>query len=175
MNLERVLYRASQFWHILTKAPAPDDLEQARLFLPAAQYELFLSMPVDEQAHALKVFQRLRTVGETHPDLLRAALLHDVGKSRFPMRSWERALVVLGKAILPEQVIKWSQTLAEGWRRPFVVAEMHPAWGAELARSAGASDLEIALIRRHQDTLPGEDGSQEDELIRRLQDADNAS
>jgi hypothetical protein len=149
----RLFYRFRQFWDALTAFPDPEELAQARQVLSPPLMELFLRLQTHEQAHGLKVFHQLRQPGQFHPDLLVAALLHDVGKSRYPLYPWERVLIVLGKAFFPLKVKTWGQSEPTGWRRPFVIAEQHPNWGAEMALQAGASALTASLIRRHQDPL----------------------
>lgn len=149
----RALYRVRQFWHALVATPDPEELAQARHLLTPALMELFLRLQPSEQAHSLWVFRQLREAGETNPDLLAAALLHDVGKSRQPLRLWERAVIVLGKALFPEKNKDWGQAEPQGWKRPFVVAAQHSVWGAEMAAGAGATPMTVALIRRHQDSL----------------------
>lgn len=154
--MARLLYRARQLWLAWRAVPNDGDLELARGALSPALMALFMGMQPGEQAHSLHIFHRLRRSGVTHPDLLAAALLHDVGKSLHPLRLWERVLIVLGKAAFPGKVRLWGQASPGGWQRAFVVAEQHPAWGAEMAARAGASPLAAALIRRHQDSLsPG--------------------
>jgi hypothetical protein len=104
-------------------------------------------------------------------------LLHDVGKSRYPVRIWERILIVLSKAFLPGKVKRWGEGAAEGgglgWRRAFVVAQQHPAWGAQMAAEAGASPLTSTLIRRHQDPRSNSSEGLEDRLLQILQAADH--
>lgn len=140
---------------------------------------VFRCMQPGEQAHSVEVLQRLRTAGETHPDLLAAALLHDLGKIKYPLAPWERALIVLVMAVLPEKVRRWGDGDASGWRKPFVVARQHAAWGAEMAQAAGTSPLAVSLIRRHQDALPAAtlafENSLEDELLKKLQYFDDES
>ena len=82
------------------------------------------------------VWRRLVDQDEHNPDLLAAALLHDVGKSRFPLRLWERVLIVSLKAFFPDRATRWGVGAAKGWRRALVVAAQHPTWGAEMARQA---------------------------------------
>jgi len=152
--------------------------------------ELFLRQQPAEQAHSLEVFFQLIEQGEDSPDLLAAALLHDAGKSRFPLRLWERAEVVIGKALFPAWVEKWGESGARGWKRPFVIAARHAQWGAEMADEAGASALTVRLIRRHQDSIGGKRGSAvpqrgdcdrdeilpgDEYLLQRLQVIDNES
>ncbi|MBN1145768.1 MAG: HD domain-containing protein [Anaerolineales bacterium] len=184
----RVLYRVVQFWRALTITPSPEELSQARQLLSPNLLALFLRLQASEQAHSLSVFRRLREHHETNPDLLAAALLHDVGKSRFPLRLWERVEIVLGRKLCPERAKRWGQAEARGWRRPFVIAEQHAAWGAEMAAGAGASAMTVALIGRHQEPrgraaggansvnlAEPEQVSLEDMLLSRLQELDDES
>lgn len=173
--LNRMTYRFQQFWSAVTAAPARDELEQARLLLGPQLFALFRDMPPAEQAHALNVLRRVQQQGESPPELQCAALLHDVGKSRQPLQVWERALIVLARKTLPGKATQWGRGPASGWRRAFVVAAQHPAWGAELAAQAGAAPLTVRLIRRHQEERVHSPGSLEDRLLRQLQTADDLS
>ena len=154
----RILYRMRQFWLALNAAPDVQDLAAAAEVLSPAQMAMFQQMQSSEQAHSLWIFRQLRQRPaeqdlEAQHDLLVAALLHDVGKSRHPLRLWERVAIVLGKAFFPQQVHQWGLQSPVGWKRPFVIATQHPAWGAEMAAQAGASPLAVMLVRRHQDDL----------------------
>lgn len=176
----RLLYRIRQFWLAMGAHPEPDDLNLARSYLTPAELALFLGMQPTEQVHALNVLHKLLLQGEDHPDLLAAALLHDCGKQRSPLNPLERAWIVLAQKMFPSHWAHWGRVgqsdlaLLVGWRRPLVVAEQHPAWGAEMARQVGASSLLQALINRHQQDLAN-DGNDtvEDVLLRKLQIADD--
>ncbi len=175
----RIGYRIRQFWGALRARPSAEDLEQARNLLSTAQMTLFTRLQASEQVHGLSVYRKLTEQSECHPDLLVAALLHDVGKSVCQLRPWERALIVLGKAIDPERVKRWGRQACPqpgrltGWRRPFIVSEQHAGWGAGLAREAGVSPLTERLIRRHQDPVPPGSNSTEDRLLSKLQALDD--
>lgn len=179
MRARRVLYRIRQFWQAAAAAPAAADLTLAAKVLSAAQMGLFRLLQPAEQAHSLEVLRRLQQAGETHPDLLVAALLHDLGKSKHPLAPWERALIVLALAVLPEKVRQWGAGEARGWRKLFAVAVQHAAWGAEMAQAVGTSPLAVSLIRRHQEYFPGATGvagtTLEDELLKKLQYFDDES
>jgi hypothetical protein len=175
MNLKRTIYRTNQFWSDLKAAPDSADLDQARLILNPDEFELFLHLQPAEQAHALKVLHKVQANGGYEPALLKAALLHDIGKTRAALHRWERVLVVLVKAVFPAHAAQWGDGEARGWRKPFAVANQHPAWGADLASRAGASPLVVTLIRRHQETLLGEPRSVEEHYLQTLQQADDAS
>lgn len=168
-GLPRLRYRVRQFWRALF--PPRQAIDEALLqeYLAPAQLDLFRRMHPSEQVHALAVFRRLYAGGARDPDLLTAALLHDVGKSLAPLALWERVLIVLAKRLFPRRWSAWGEGGApRGWRRPFVVARQHPAWGADLAAAAGTSPRACDLIRRHQ-----EDHTTDD-LLRLLQQADEA-
>jgi hypothetical protein len=175
MALPRWAYRAYQFGFALFARPEPDALDRAHHILTGRQFALFAALQPHEQAHALAVLTRLEAQGETHPDLLVAALLHDVGKACHPLTVWARALAVLGHKFLPRRARAWGQGEAQGWRTPFVVFERHPEWGAQMAAQSGASALVVSLIRRHQGPRPQTTDSTEDRLLAALQAVDDES
>jgi hypothetical protein len=179
MKIDRYLYRARQFFIALYAEPNERDWETARTFLTPAQMELFARMQASEQKHSITVLNRLRSIDDVEvsgrEDLFVAALLHDVGKSCYPLRLWERVMVVLAKSLFPGSVIRWGQGEPNGWRRAFVIAEHHPQWGAQMVEEAGGSSLTVELIRMHQNFSSLKTVKLEDRLLRLLQIADNKS
>ncbi len=93
---------------------------------------LFAAMEARDRRHALEVFGRVEATGETDPDLLAAALLHDCGKGAVPV--WLRSLNVLGPAI-----VRACARDGSGWRAAAYRLVHHPQIGARLALAAGAS------------------------------------
>ncbi len=177
----KIGYRVQQFLNAITAAPTLQECQEVKSFLPAALMDLFSAMQPGEQAHSLRIYHSLRENGVQDPDLLTAALLHDVGKNRLPLRPWERAYIVLANSLAPNLVETWGRSaFQEGlpfWRRPFVVAVQHPEWGAQMTQQAGASILSVDLIRYHQVAEPEkhpEIAKHEVELIKQLQSFDNA-
>jgi len=71
-----------------------------------------------------------------------------------------------GNLSIPEEAIR-------GWRRTFIVAEQHPAWGAALAAEAGASPRLVTLIRLHQEVPPTEADPETRRLLSKLQAVDD--
>jgi HD domain len=176
MSLNRMRYRARQFFMALGAVAEPYYLDQARAALTPAQTALFARMQPAEQAHAVNVYRQLVEQGETSPDLLAAALLHDVGKCLSPLRLWERVFIVLAWAVIPAQARRWGSLPADelrGWRRAFVVAQEHPIWGAALAAEAGSSERTVALIRRHQEAVPAAADGDLERLLLQLQAVDD--
>lgn len=160
--------------------PTKEQLAQAQQAISPELMALFMKMQPGEQVHSLEIFSSLLAQGASNPDLLAAALLHDVGKIHYPLHPWERAAIVLARRLIPDQVERWGKSTPVGWKRPFVVAEQHATWGADLAAAAGASSVTIEIIRRHQTKLPPPSSLEnqrfsEEKLLHRLQLIDDES
>lgn len=170
-----MLYRIWQFWVALRARPLPTSARQEiGEILQIAENQLFDRFSRSDQWHSYRVMCALREAGQQNSALLAAALLHDIGKSCYPLTVWERSLAVVLGLIMPRRVKRWGQGEARGWQRPFVVKAQHPAWGADMVAAAGGEAMTVALIRRHQDELEEETAeSAEDHLLRLLQWADN--
>jgi hypothetical protein len=190
MNTARIIYRTRQVLLDLGATLSPTDWDLVENLLNPSQVNLFRKMQKSEQTHSVRVLKALLRQGENHPDLMVAALLHDVGKSCFTLKLWERILVVLVKALLPSLAQRWgcespitltsssSELRVPGWRRAFVIACQHPLWGAELVAKTGATPLSLSLIQNHQEemTAPTQAiSSLENRLLRSLQAVDDES
>lgn len=153
----------------------PVEDSRAARYLTPDLFALYRHMRRAERQHSLRVLDALIRAGHADPDLLAAALLHDVGKIRMAFFLPEKVLVVLVKAAAPSLYWRWGSGSAHGWRRPFAASVQHPAWGADMAANAGASPRTVELIRRHQDTLDGPPQTETDRLLRALQAVDDRS
>ncbi len=167
-----VAYRASQTFRVLLAKPGSEDLALAEEHLPPPLRDLFHQMSPADQAHGVRVLRTLLASGDGDPNLLAAALLHDVGKSLVRLRLWERILVVIYSWFAPGRSHRWGEGQLNSWRRPLVIAVYHPAWGAEMIRQAGGSEELATLVLRHQEELTSEPAKEIDRLLYRLQEAD---
>ena len=167
-------YRFQQFQKNLLAGPLPAHVwNLITAVLTPSQQQLFRQFTLSDQWHSYRVATMLQEAGHTDHDLLVAALLHDVGKTKVPLSVFERSLIVLAQWLLPKRVGEWGVGEPVGWKRPFVVKMQHPEWSAQMAKQAGSStSLAISLIRRHQDPL-SEINSEEDRLLQLLQWADD--
>lgn len=167
-------YRVQQFWRAVQAQP----LTSAQWtvvdgVLHEGERPLFRQFSISDQQHSYAVWQTLTEAGYTHLALQKAALLHDVGKTRVAWYLWDKVAVVLGETFLPRQSQNWGQQPLNWWRKPFVVRAQHAEWGAQMAEQAGSDPLTIQLIKRHQDRLTPPYNNEEDQLLAHLQWADD--
>ena len=170
----KISYRIWQFWQSFTSSLDENDWREIGLILSPPEIELFQELPVPDQNHSLRVLKTLQDGGEDDPDLLKAALRHDLGKTRHPLKRWERVFAVLVMAFFPSRSKKWGVGQPSGWKRPLVIIQDHPQWGADLARMTDSPDRVIWLIENHEKQNPeGVKSPQDLILLRKLQKADN--
>lgn len=158
----------------------PVDFDLASSYLTVVQMALFRQMRRSEQLHSLNV---LRTVlvesaaqQSVPAELTVAALLHDVGKSRFPLAVWQKTLAVLVRAFAPATFERLSSGDPHHmFQRPFVVNVQHPAWSAEMLAQTDASPEAIWLVVHHADDAESLPASDLVPLLKRLQHADDAN
>ena len=168
-------YRLWQFWRLISKRIAPAELDQVRGWLTPTLFDVFCKLNPAERHHAYCVRQTLIAQGHTDPDLLIAALLHDVGKSQMRLAVWEKVVIVLGNKFAPRTARVWGgrRGPSRWWERPFVNYCQHPDWGANMVQAAGGAPLVVELIRRHQDKISPADPIYK--LLSALQSADNSN
>jgi hypothetical protein len=139
-------HRVGQFIGHLTARVDPAEEAGARHLLPDAAWPLFAAMPTPDRRHALNVAAHLLAAGQADPDLLAAAMLHDVAKGR-RMRLWHRVAGVLLAAIAPRLLARLASPDERSWRYPFHLYLHHSALSAEAALHAGCSPRTAGLIR----------------------------
>ena len=151
------------------------DLELARRHLSACEFEAFRSMARSEQLHSLQVLQcALKSDPAAPRALVAAALLHDVGKSRYRLFVWQKTLAVIMEALAPglSRRLSEDETITF-WRAPFVVRRQHAKWSGEMLRACSSDDNVIWLVERHQDDAERFREHQYYDLLRSLQGADS--
>lgn len=170
-----IFYRIGQFHRALNEVPTSEALARAERALEPGMFSLFIQLLPFEQAHSIRVFDQLEEQGYSQPELLTAALLHDVGKARYPLRAWQRAAGVLVQKFFPKQVKRWGQGKPRGLMLGVVVSEQHAHWGAEMAEEAGATMPVVRLIAHHQDQNLSQLSEEEQRLVKALQAVDKIS
>ncbi|HHY26850.1 MAG TPA: HD domain-containing protein [Desulfitobacterium dehalogenans] len=143
-----MFYRVHQFWKAIHPIIREEELEWAISLLPPHSLPLFQAQPLPEQRHALDVALDLWDSGIRDSYLLIAALLHDCGKTRYPLKVWERITIVLLQKG-PRKI--WNTLISSHFpiSAPLRAAEAHPAWGAEMALEIGLDPHIVELIGEH--------------------------
>jgi len=150
------------------------DLDLARRHLSPCEYDAFRAMSRSEQLHSLNVLRKVLHADPAAPPSLRsAALLHDVGKSRCHLSTWQKTFAVIIEAIAPGLTCRLSQDeTISFWRAPFVVRRHHAKWSGEILRNCGSGADVIWLVERHQEDPEQHCNSPRYVLLKNLQSAD---
>ncbi len=128
----------------------PDDA-WAEAWLPRPERDLYAAMDRRDRDHAVRVARALlRRHPEAPSEVVRAALLHDVGKSRRRYRVAERILVHLVRTAPPP-----AEPPLGGMAGARQTAAHHAAYGAAMIRDAGGDPRVAELVARHE--RPGDD------------------
>lgn len=155
VGLGRAAYRIGQFGRGLAPTVPARDRALAAAALSASQFAAFRRMAPADQRHAARVARLVLAEGGRDPDLIVAALLHDLGKvdraggGRVAVahRVAKVALARLAPAL-------WGRLSAAPGRGPLhglYLLRHHPALGAAWAAALGATPRASALIAAHQD------------------------
>ncbi len=124
----------------------PDDTF-ARQYLNGSEYVLYAKMDVRDRDHACQV---TKTLLSGHPEasseLIRAALLHDVGKSSSSYRPLHRIAVHL----FPSKNLPALPRL-HGFRGAQQRQVHHGYYGADLIRKHGGDERVAELVAKHHD------------------------
>lgn len=154
--------RVRQFYRALTARLTADDIERVKKLLPAAAQPLFFAMHRADQYHAFRVAHTAKELAAKLPDreqaklnhalLIRACLLHDVGRKKGDLDIAGKVWAVVLTKLLPAL----SHRLADSKRggaleyitHGLYVYYHHPEIGAARLRAAGLA-AEAAIIAGH--------------------------
>lgn len=152
-----LLYRIRQFLRAWNALPLTvEEKQRVRAILNDAAFELYQTMSLGDQRHALALLDGLLAQGYRARPLLEAALLHDVAKREVGLGY--RTGVILMNKFSPTALARVARADPRDWHYPFYVSLHHPELGAALAAQAGITEPTLTLIRMHQmTTLPFHD------------------
>ncbi len=153
--MARSLYRSRQFFRSIGASVSDGERREVAGRLSEGEERLFFAMTARDQRHSLDVLHLLIRQGQSDPELLAAALLHDAGKGQ--VRIWHRVLYVLLRATSRRLFERLASSEASSWRGALAAIADHARRGAALAKAAGASEGTVRLIRQHEDAGDGPD------------------
>lgn len=160
VGVPTALHRLRQGLAALASRPDPAvDLRLRSLLGDERQWALVARLSSFDRTHHLAVHDALVAGGCEDGDVLRAALLHDIGKAdeRGRVRLPHRVVKVLGKHAAPGQLERLARKDGGWFRHGVWLAVHHADAGAALAREAGVNARVCDLIRRHHDDGAADD------------------
>jgi hypothetical protein len=170
IDARSIIWRIRQFIaSASSRRDAKVDTQLRQLVANELQWSLLAQLGPFDRSHHLKLHQELIARGYSDPDLLLAALLHDVGKAD------ERGRAGVGsrslRVLLRRFPFLLARLTAEDHPRVLhglYLVEHHARLGAAKVSETGASEYCCFLIARHEDS-----GSVDDPLLEALITADD--
>lgn len=147
-----MLARLRQGLQALRPAQDPDEQTYLTLLLDPAQRNAFAGLATHDRAHLVRVARAVARARPDDEDLVRAALLHDIGKAGpvGRVRLVDRVANVLLARIAPRLRGRLARRPAPAWRAGFAAAVHHAAIGADRCRELGCSPRVVALVAAHE-------------------------
>ena len=146
--------------------PTDGDISFARDRLGAPLFDLFETQHPRDMVHGVNTARWLVARGYDNPDLLAAALLHDIGKG--DQRRLDRVAYVVSEWLNIERVAGSHHSRLRV-RRAMARSRDHSEAGAQMLREAGAGGVVIDLTLKHHSEAGG------DAMLALLQAADAAN
>ena len=161
-----VLKRVKQVWGALRARVRPADALFISEHLNPVEQELFFGMGMPDQYHSLCVAHDAIRLMAGHGDvdrrlLVRCALLHDVGRRRGDVSTWDKIFTVLFHKVAPGQARAWGRegrgNRLDNLRHAVHVYFNHPQRGATILQTAGSEQSLIDVIAFHHHVSRAED------------------
>ncbi|KAF0133431.1 MAG: hypothetical protein FD145_1294 [Candidatus Saganbacteria bacterium] len=156
--LDRLLYRAKQFWFAMSARMNEENRSFVHQYLNIKEAALFFSLPDYEQKHGVVVAKRMmreaadmKTIDKRK--LVRLGLLHDIGKTAIRLTILSKSLlVIIHRAIPPlyELFAKLGKDeKSRKFFRRFYVHKHHGAIGADILKKINEQSDIINEVLSH--------------------------
>ena len=143
----QLVYRVRQFFTGALGRLTDEEQRAVRQFLALQEQALFQTMNHTTQRHCFNVYRTLKAAGIKDPVLLKAGLLHDVGKGQISL--WPRVALVVLEALAPRLSTWLSRSQPGGWRWGLYLNLHHESRGAQILEQFGVQSEVTELVRHH--------------------------
>ena len=145
---ENIFYRIKQFYWAITSKVNKDDINFVINILNIKELELFNKLSVQEQKHSIKVAYDIKFLCEKNNKidmnlLLKAALLHDIGKIYRRLNLIDKSVIVLLNSISKGKIKRFSKN------KKINVYYNHGRIGSELLESIECDEKLLYLVEHH--------------------------
>lgn len=148
-------YRIKQFFWSITAKMSIEELNYVKDYLTNYQYELFLRLSTQEQKHSFKVAKDVqnecRKLNIDKEELIKVALLHDIGKIYRRLNVIDKSILVLGDKITRGKIRSINNI------NKVEVYFNHGSIGFELLKDSGISERSLYLIKNHHNDFINDD------------------
>lgn len=169
-----MFHRIKQVLAALTATISPEDRAFVEIYLNSNAQTLFWAMNVADQRHVLNVAYTALQLAEGQPTintvlLIKCALLHDVGKIKGDVSTFDKILTVIGHKFLYKKTKKWARlgrgSRLSNIRHAFYIYFNHGDRSAAMLQAIGESSQVIEFVAKHHKT-PADDDPLELILLR---------
>ncbi|MGV8981527.1 HDIG domain-containing metalloprotein [Clostridium sp.] len=141
------LYRVKQFyWSMFSKINS-EDLDFIKMYLETYELQLFNQLPVYEQKHCMNVARDvILTCNQRNlqcKDLIKVALLHDIGKIYNSMNPIDKSIMVIMHKITKGKIRAYKKS------KNVNMYYNHGDIGYNLLRKHGYDDRFLFLVKNH--------------------------
>lgn len=164
--------RIKQFFNALSAKVSDEERRIIKQTLSRKEWEIFNQMSIVDQRHAFDVYMIIKKYltqqsniedkknfflqNLLQQNLLKVALLHDVGKQAGDLSLLDRILIVLLENHFPQLLQRWARagqgSFLQNRRHALYIALNHSFLGAQILRQIDADQELVRLVENHHDS-----------------------
>ena len=141
------LYRVKQFYWSMVSKINDEDIEFLKTYLETYELQLFNQLPTYEQKHCINVARDVKLTCNQRDlqwkDLIKVALLHDIGKIYNIMNPIEKAIMVIMHKITNGKIKKYEKI------KNVNMYYNHGEIGYNLLKKYSYDDRFLFLVKNH--------------------------
>lgn len=163
--------RIRQFFAAISAEITPDDCAMVSQYLNRPEQDLFWRMNLPDQQHSIRVACSALTLAADSPQpvdvemLIKAALLHDSGKEKGDVSTFDKVLAVLLHAAMGDRARDLAKpgrgSRLDNIRHALYIYFHHPERSAAKIRTAGSNERISAIVAQHHNKNLAKDASPE--------------